>query len=179
MPKNDNPHAVRLYQSILNRVGGDAADRVADKMPLSKSADFQKKFVWAEAVCAELEREFDGDTVRKIRMGCACGPETGKLGKLKKAYQSAAGLSDFSETANKLNLGFTISYENGGLFLIYPQCYCSCVKRVEKPVSKSWCYCSLGYAKRAFEYVLDRSIEVELIESVKTGGKVCRIKIFL
>lgn len=179
MPKNDNPHAVRLYQSVLNHVGEDAANRIADKAPLSKSADFQKKFGWAETVCTELEREFDANTVKKIRMDCACGPETGKLDKLRKAYQSAADLSDFSEKANQLHLGFTIRYANGELFLIYPQCYCSCVKRVEKPVSKSWCYCSLGYAKKAFEYILDRSVEVELIESVKTGGKECRIKIFL
>lgn len=179
MPKNDNPHAVRLYQSVLHHVGGETADRIADQMPLSKSADFQKKFGWAEAVCAELEKEFDDDTVRKIRMDCACGPETDKLDKLKKAYQSAADLNDFSEKANQLHLGFTIRYEDGELFLIYPRCYCSCVKRVEKPVSKSWCYCSLGYAKKAFAYVLGRSTEVELIESVKTDGKECRIKIFL
>lgn len=179
MPKNDNPHAVRLYQSISAHVGEDAANRIADKMPLSKSADFQKKFGWAEAVCAELEKEFNDDTVRKIRMDCACGPEMGKLSKLKKVYQSTADLSDFSEKANQLHLGFTVAYEDGELFLIYPQCYCSCVKRVERPISISWCYCSLGYAKKAFEYVLGRNIEVELIESIKTGGKECRIKIFI
>jgi len=177
MPLTDNPHSVRLYDSLLNHVGEETAERIAHKIPLSKSADYEKKFLWAESVCADLEKEFDGDTVRAIRMDCACGPETGKINKLKRLYHASAGLDDFAEKANKLEQGFTIEHKDSALFLIYPSCYCSCVKRVDKPVSATWCYCTLGYTKRMFESILERPVAVELIESVKTGGDRCEIKI--
>jgi len=179
MPQTDNPHSIRLYESICKHAGSETAERIAHKIPLSKSADFEKKFVWAESICAGLEKEFDEDTVKSIRMDCACGPEMGKIGKLKTLYQSSSGLDDFVEKANKLNQGFKIEYTDGALYLIYPCCYCSCVKRIDKPISKSWCFCTLGYTKKMFEHILGQAVTVGLIESVKTGGKTCRIKVDL
>ena len=103
MPKADNPHAVRLYNSLSMHADEQTAARIAHAMPLSKSADIHKKHMWAERVCDDLQREFDDETIRKIRMDCACGPETGKMDKLKRIYQSASGLDDFAAKANALN----------------------------------------------------------------------------
>lgn len=177
MPINDNPHATRLYNSITKHSNEQTAERIVNKISLSKSADIDKKFAWAESTCSDLEGEFEEDTVKAIRMDCACGPEMGKINKLKKMYNTCTGLNDFVLKANKQNAGFTIENNNSELILIYPQCYCSCVKRVNRPISKTWCYCTLGYTKRMFEHVLGREVSVELIESVKTGGNVCKIKI--
>ncbi len=99
------------------------------------------------------------------------------MGKLAKLYQSCADVEEFVNRANGLNQGFTLEYVDGALFLVYPTCYCSCVKRVDKPVSRTWCYCTLGYTKKMFDYILGRDVSVSLIESVKTGGDVCRIRI--
>ena len=177
MPKTDNPHALRLYNSLQKHVNEQTAERIAHQIPLSKSADIEKKFRWAEGVIASLEEEFDEDTVRKVRMDCACGPEMGKIGRLQKLYQAAADMDDFVAKANAKQQGFVFEHANGVLYLVYPECYCSCVKQVDKPIAKAWCYCTLGYTKRMFEYVLGCEVEVELMESVKTGGKVCRIKV--
>lgn len=178
MPRSDHPHVLRLYSSLAEHAGAQAAERFAAGFPLSKSADFAKKFDWAQAVCAELEREFPGEQVRQIRMDCACGPERGKISRLKKEYEKSQDMAEFAARASQLELGFAIAWEDGSLYLLYPRCYCSCVKRVEQPVPRSWCDCSLGYAKRMFEAILDRLVQAELIESVKTGGKRCRIRIF-
>ena len=136
-------------------------------------------FSWAESICADLEKEFDEHTIKLIRMSCACGPAACKQNSLKKIYLSSVDLDDFAGKVNKLNQGFTIQHKDGDLFIIYPQCYCSCVKRIDKSISKSWCYCTLGYTKKLFEHVLDSAVEVELIESIKTGGNVCKVKINL
>jgi len=177
MPKTDNPHAIRLYNSLTKYTDEQTAERIAYKIPLSKSADINKKFAWAESICDDLQKAFDDNTIKEIRMDCACGPEMGKINKLQKIYQSSANLNEFITKANNLNQGFTMQTENNHLFLIYPQCYCSCVKRIESSISEIWCYCTLGYTKKMFEHILDRSVEVELLESVKTGGKKCVIKI--
>lgn len=177
MSKSDNPHSVRLYNSLSKHVNEQTAAKIADKNVLTKSANIDKKFAWAESICADLHDEFDDETVKIIRMDCSCGPEMGKINKLKKLFQSSACLAEFVTKVNKSNQGFTLHNEAEILFLIYPQCYCSCVKRVNKPLSEAWCYCTLGYTKKMFENIFERYVNVELIESVKTGGSKCMIKI--
>lgn len=178
MAKNDNPQVLRLYESIVKHSDKEKADEIINKVPLSKSANVEKKFLWAENICKELSRTFTEETVRTIRMDCACGPQSGKIEKLKKLYESSKDIAEFADKATKLNQGYTIKYEDDSLYLIYPECYCSCVKQSEKHLPKTWCYCTLGYTKRMFDNVLDKQIEVELIESVKLGGDKCVIKVF-
>lgn len=177
MGKTDNPHATRLYDSLCRHVDTQTAERIAYKIPLSKSADADKKFAWAESVCADLESTFDDDKIKQIRMDCACGPEMGKIGKMKKLYQTCKDIDDFVLKANALNQGFTVESKDNALFLIYPTCYCSCVKRIDKRLPELWCYCTLGYTKKMFEHVFGREVDVELMESVKTGGSRCVIKV--
>lgn len=177
MPKNDNPHAVRLMNSLIAAGKKEAAATFAEAHPLSKSADFQKKFEWANNLCTFLDAQFDDALVKEIRMNCACGTEMGKATKLKAIYEKANDPAEFVEKANKLELGFMLAYESEAFYLIYPTCYCSCLKRVDAPLSKTWCYCTLGYTKRLMENVFDRSINVELISSIKQGDPECRIRI--
>lgn len=177
MTKNDNPHAIRLYNSVAKHLDEETAEKLTSKISLSKSANVDKRLAWAEKICSDLENAFDENTVKAIRMDCACGPGTGKIDKLKKLYDSCKGLDDFAAKATAQNSGFTLECNNNELILIYPRCYCTCVKGADKAISKTWCYCTLGYTKRMFDGVLGREVNVELLESVKTGGSVCRIKI--
>lgn len=110
-------------------------------------------------------------------MDCVCGPGMGKIDKMKKLYQTSKDINEFALKLNTLNQGFKVESRDNALFLIYPTCYCSCVNRIDKNLPKTWCYCTLGYTKKMFEHTFDREINVELIESVKTGGNKCVIKI--
>lgn len=177
MAKTDNPHTIRLYQSILKYSDEDTAERIANRVHLSKSSDFVKKIRWAECICADLEKAFDENTVKLIRMDCACGSDPKRIKELKSVFLESSGIDDFVEKVNLLDKGFTLLHEDHSLFLIYPQCYCSCVKRGYPAITKTWCYCTLGYTKKLFEGIFDHAVEVDLLESVKTGGSVCKIKI--
>ena len=53
MPKNDNAHALRLKEAIQLTAGEEEANRFAEKYPLSKSADINKKHQWL-AISAKL-----------------------------------------------------------------------------------------------------------------------------
>ena len=177
MPKTDNPHSIRLYSSLVKHVDAPTAQRIAHKIPLSKSADADKKFAWAQNICTDLEKEMDDETIKSIRMDCACGPDAGKINSLKKLYLSCSSMEAFAEKATSMKQGYEMNYEGESLYLVYPECYCSCVKRVDKLLSKTWCYCTLGYAKKMFESIFDRPVEVELLGSIKMGDKRCIIKI--
>ena len=111
-------------------------------------------------------------------MDCACGPKYGYGGsKLKAVYDRNRDPKTFVDQANALDLGFSLEYDGTAYYLIYPQCYCSCVSRTGEKLPKAWCYCTLGYSRRMFGYVFGKEVGTELISSVKQGDAVCRIKI--
>ena len=177
MPKSDNKHAVNMYNGIEQNIGQAAADEFSQALPLSKSADYIKKSKWAEGVCAWLEENYSDDAVRKIRMACACSPGS-KSDRVKAMFEASKDNADFCERFNKEYAPGNIMYcEGDSLFLTYPECYCSCVKRDDKLLSKTWCYCSLGYVDALYSHALSRKVQVDLLESVKTGGSKCVMKI--
>lgn len=177
MAKNDNPNALRLVESISNNCGEDAAATFMKEFSLSKSASIEKKFEWAQNICDYLQEHFDDETVKSIRMDCACGPGLSKCKKLKAIYNKSSNPGEFVDKVNKLNEGYAVEYDGDAFYLIYPECYCPCVKRVDKKLPKIWCYCTLGYTKKMFDFILDCETKVELINSVKMGNENCRIKI--
>jgi len=170
-----NLHAIRLYNSIANNIGKAAADDFAKNLPLSKSATFERKFKWAVDVCKYLENKYSRGDIKKIRMDCACGPSEKQMNDLRALFLSSKNLTEFAEKYSNDN--HSLWCEDDTLYFSYPRCYCSCVKRMNKPLSNTWCMCTLGYTKRLFDFALNCETSVELIESVKTGSNRCVIKI--
>ena len=170
-----NLQAIRLYNSIESNIGKTAADDFAKNLQLSKSATFERKFKWAVDVCEYLENAYSRDDIKKIRMDCACGPSKKQMDDLRALFLSSKNLTEFAEKCSCDN--YSLWCEDDTLFFSYPRCYCSCVKRMDKSLSKTWCMCTIGYTKRLFNYALGYEIKVELIESVKTGSDHCVMKI--
>lgn len=179
MAKNDNANVLRFIASMEKHGMRDDAEEFINKYPLSKAATIEKRFEWAQHLCEFISERQDDETVRKIRMGCACGPELGKGKKIKDIFEQTSDMNLFVEKANKLNQGFKVEYDGKDFYLIYPQCYCSCVKRINEDLPATWCYCTLGYTKKMFEYIFDREVNVELLSSVKMGNDVCKIRIIM
>jgi hypothetical protein len=63
--------------------------------------------------------------------------------------------------------------------------YCHCprirqaIKSSELRISKTYCYCGAGFYKHIWETILREPVEVEVLEIVLDGGKVCRIAVHL
>ena len=176
MPKNDNPQALRFLASMTKHGEQEAGERFAEEHPLGKSADINKRSAWAKALCGFLDDRYDEETVKAIRMDCACGPYAIN-GKLKALYEKSDGPADFVKKVNELDPGFSLEYDGTSYYVVYPQCYCSCVKRTDGQLPKTWCYCTLGYSRRMFETILGKETEGELLSSIKAGDTVCRIRI--
>ena len=176
MPKNDNPQALRFLASMAKHGEQAAGEQFAKEHPLGKSADISKRSAWAKALCGYLNDRYDEETVKAIRMDCACGPYAIN-GKLKALYEKSDGPADFVKKVNELDPGFSLEYDGTSYYVVYPQCYCSCVKRTDGHLPKAWCYCTLGYSRRMFETILGKETEGELLSSIKAGDTVCRIRI--
>jgi len=77
-----------------------------------------------------------------------------------------------------------IEYMNETNPEIRRQYYCHC-PRVREAVkenllfSSTYCYCGAGFYQGIWEEILQRPVEVEVLESVISGGDVCKIAIHL
>jgi predicted hydrocarbon binding protein len=64
------------------------------------------------------------------------------------------------------------------------QYYCHCprirdVLKTSETISATYCYCGAGFYKGIWEEILQEPVEVEVLESVLKGDKVCKIAIHL
>ncbi|HOP10247.1 MAG TPA: DUF6144 family protein [Oscillospiraceae bacterium] len=169
---------IKIQNAIEKRLGKTAAKDFAAKFPLSKSADYLRKFKWAKDVCDYLNSTYTPEEVKAVRFACSCTPPEDKIEKIKRLYENAKDLDAFAEAFENEYHGTNLLWHEGEtLFFGYPACYCSCVKRVNKMLPKTWCLCTVGYTKKIFDTVLGCETEVELIESIKTGSSRCVMKI--
>ena len=120
MPKNDNPQALRFLASMAKHGEQAAGERFAEEHPLGKSADISKRSAWAKALCGYLNDRYDEETVKAIRMDCACGPYAIN-GKLKALYEKSDGPADFVKKVNELDPGFSLEYDGTSYYVVYPQ----------------------------------------------------------
>lgn len=65
----------------------------------------------------------------------------------------------------------------------YYYCHCPRIREVllseEKSIDVNYCYCGAGFYKDIWEFILQKPVKVELIESIMQGNDVCKIKIYL
>ncbi len=65
----------------------------------------------------------------------------------------------------------------------YYYCHCPRIRDLflnnEKTLDVNYCYCSAGFTKDIWEYILQRTVRVEIIESLMKGDEVCKIAIYI
>lgn len=178
MPRNDNPHALRLTEAIRNQRGDSAADAFAGAYPLTKSADVEKKFRWACEVCAALDAQFGTADAAALRRACRCNDGRTMArqiaGCIRKAGSLAAACPLFTQQNPYAFLEYVSDHE---LIFGYHACVCSCVKRAEGVLPLLWCECSAGYAEAMFRQIFSEGVQVELLGSVRAGGARCEMRV--
>ena len=67
------------------------------------------------------------------------------------------------------------------LFTRPVRCYCGLLRGLpaNENVSPTYCHCSKGFVKKFWESVLERPVEVELIQSAVSGSQECKFAIHL
>lgn len=64
------------------------------------------------------------------------------------------------------------------------QCYCHCPRvrdalKASEAISTTYCYCGAGFYKGVWEEILQKPVEVEVLESVLQGDDVCKVAVHL
>ena len=66
-----------------------------------------------------------------------------------------------------------------GLKVADGYCLCPLVETGPAGLSGTYCWCSVGYVQHMFETEVGRPAKVELLESLKRGGKGCKFRVTL
>lgn len=163
---------------MRKNINDDVAKDLEDKYPLSKSASIEKKFDWAISVCKYLEDNLKQQEIIDVRKNCRCNDGRSNANKLLKYLNSTTSILDFVNAFNNKETFAHLEYiSDNKILFCYPECYCSCVKRIPQELPKTWCYCTLGNAEGTFKEVFKKDVTVSLLESIKTGGNKCIMEV--
>lgn len=151
--------------------------------PLSEKYDFAQTYV--KRLFDILDSELDAATRTRLveAMGRACylGWTEGKTPKTVTVDELAAGIKKRSGDAAIRREGNILyfQYTTGttGLKVANGYCLCPLVEKGPAGLSGTFCQCSVGYVRTMFSGYLGKPVTVELLESLKRGGKACRFKI--
>ncbi len=132
---------------------------------------------WINVILDELSKLDDNKGIRLLH---ACG---GKCSKTSILLEGAAKIRDEYKQdgdLDKLFDAFKIQYYNtprlmkkgNNIILIFEECTCPIVK---EGVRNSYlCNCTIGYTKKIFETLFNKTIEVDLEQSILKGDKICK-----
>ena len=112
------------------------------------------------------------------KYGRKCGRSHDLAGQAKKIRDQAADKNNldllFSLYKEKAYNNSPRLYKKGAVIhLEYHQCGCSLVKagKINNPF---FCHCTRGYTKEKFEALFDKPVQVDLLESILRGDKICK-----
>ena len=109
----------------------------------------------------------------------ARGRSCAKSGAARRAEPFKGKLDDFvADLAS--HMGKDAVQRDGDVIKVrYPRCFCPLVAELKEPLSASYCFCSAGWLKEVYETVSGKPVTVEILETVKRGGAVCRFNVKL
>ena len=183
---------MKLGQSSIvmadEKKGGQAAGGVANPAETTcrEKVDFAKS--WLKRLMNVMDENLDEGTRKKIMENCgkecfctyngtAAIPNPGieavdrYLDKLAKLY----GKENANRDGNKIYFNYVQNPK--GLKIEDGYCLCPLTEDGPEGLSPTYCICSTGYVKEMFERIVGKPVKVELLESLRRGGKKCRFLI--
>ena len=132
---------------------------------------------WINVILHELSKLDDNKGIILLH---ACGGECSKTSVLLEAAVKIRNEYKGDEDFDKLFEIFKTQYyntsrltkEGNKITLIFEECTCPIVK---EGVSNSYlCNCTIGYSMKIFETLFNRTIVVDLEQSILKGNKICK-----
>ena len=158
--------------------------------PCSEKMDFTQK--WVKRFFDILDQQTDGETRKKLMQanGAACAMGAyGELSDEKPATMAEidSKISEWQKGLGKENIfrEGNVVYFNyvgnpKGLKIADGYCLCPMIENGPAALSPTYCQCSVGYVKYMFRKLITfKPVEVELLESLRGGGKACRFKVMI
>lgn len=161
-----------------------------NETPCDAKIDFAQK--WLKRFFDLVDQQLDSETRIKLMQsnGAACAK--GAYGELTNDKPATIEDIDKKIVTWQKNLGKENIYrQDSTIFFNYvgnPKglkvsdgyCLCPMIENKPETLSPTYCQCSVGYVKYMFQrFITFKPVQVELLESLRSGGKACRFKVTL
>jgi hypothetical protein len=159
-----------------------------NETPCDEKMDFTQK--WVKRFFEIVDQQLDSETRNTLMQlnGTACAK--GAYGELTDDEPATIEEIDKKIVEWQKNLGEDNIYREGntvyfnyvgnpkGLKISDGYCLCPMIENRPEKLSPTYCQCSVGYVKYMFErFITFRPVKVELLESLRSGGKACRLSV--
>lgn len=156
--------------------------------PCNEKMEFTQK--WIKRFMGVMDQNLDADTSKKLMQinGQLCAKGAyGEPGESKPHsideidatianWQKALGSENIYRTGN--NVFFNYAGNPKGLKIADGYCLCPMLENGPSTLSATYCQCSVGYVGYMFQKLITgKPVQVELLESLRGGGKACRFKV--
>ena len=194
MTDKERHGAIKAMEEIIDHFAGEVIRKKvmvgSEKMTeqMDGSEDMAK---WAKGAIDRLDALVDEKTRIPIMENCGYGCAEVNSGAIDEAIARRGKYKDVDEflEAEQRNptQGTRLVREGNMLYQVYsPQelgvrCFCSLVRSLpaDENMSLTYCHCSKGFVKKLWEAVLERPVDVELVQSVVSGAQECKFAIHL
>lgn len=167
-------------------------DPFADKneTPCNEKMDFTQR--WVKRFFDIMDQQIDEKTRKKLMQanGAACAK--GAYGEITSAKPASIEEIDKTIALWQQKLGKENIYREDntvyfnyvgnpkGLKISDGYCLCPMIENGPATLSPTYCQCSAGYVQYMFQRLITfKPVEVELLESLRGGGKACRFKVMI
>ena len=154
-------------------------------------AKVEKAENWIKDLMDNMDAMLDKDTKIKLLQACgrscfirAFGVASDEKPTLEEAKNYLDTLKSRGYEVRQEDNMTTITYNWGrdhqnpwGLIIRDGYCMCPLVETGPADLSPTYCFCSTGYVKESFERGIGKPVKVNLLDSLKMGGKNCIFKI--
>ena len=174
---------IRLVK-LAENVGCIAGENVKDEVmkgsdAITSKTSQGKKAKWVKGAMERLNSLVDQETGNEIMGNCSCETE-GKIKKAKSLYSNSIDIDDFLSKLSKARIvGTRLAREGDIIYVFYDRCYCGLVKATKEKIPVTYCQCSRGYTQKVFEGIFERSLRVDLLQSIINGDKECKFAVYL
>ena len=141
-----------------------------------------EKVEWIKEAIKRLEQQVGKKESIKIMENCGrdcCMGCRREHTKFKTLMSESKSIEEFLNKVSAGGINYKLKDKNT-IIGEYNKCYCSLVKQTKKPFqNKLYCQCGVGHIRQLFESALKKPVEVELVQSVITGAKICEFIIHI
>lgn len=176
---------------ITLRMISDSGSKTNDaETPCNEKMDFTQK--WVKRFFDILDDQIDEPTRVKLMQsnGEACakgayGDFTGQapatideIDKTIASFQEKIGKENIYRKDNTVFFNYVGNPK--GLKIADGYCLCPMIENGPATLSPTYCQCSVGYVGYMFQrFITYKPVKVELLESLRAGGKACRFKVLI
>ena len=135
--------------------------------------DHEQKFKedWVTALMENLEEQFDEGT--RIKLMETCGRGCAKRGAIQIAESCKGDVEKMMRTLSGIPDLEIERNDNQSIRVTYKKCFCELVGKGPDRLPNTYCECSRGWLLQIFETAAEKSVDVEIVQTIKRGGSCC------